>query len=80
MQSTNRGKKIKPIIFVTLQGWKMVIKDHYNKVYLKNIEKERREMEGKTFSGLPMIVETAVVASEKMGSVSTPSKLRLVVM
>lgn len=33
-----------------------------------------------TFSGLPMIVETAVVASEKTGLVSTPSRLRLVVM
>lgn len=33
-----------------------------------------------TFSGLPMIVETAVVTSEKTGLVSTPSKLRLVMM
>ncbi|WVZ07752.1 hypothetical protein V8G54_021098 [Vigna mungo] len=32
------------------------------------------------FSGLPMIVETAVVTSEKTGLVSTPSKLRLVMM
>jgi hypothetical protein len=33
-----------------------------------------------TFSGLPIIVEIAVVTSEKIGSVSIPSKLRFVLM
>ena len=42
--------------------------------------KKEKERGRHTLSGFPMIEETAVVASEKMGSVSTPSKLTLVEM
>lgn len=54
----------------------------HNRAKYLMINESLAEIERKThtFLGLPMIVETAVVASEKMGSVSTPSKLRLVVM
>lgn len=42
---------------------------------MKNMIQREREI---TFSGFPIILETALVASEKMESVSTPSRFTLV--
>lgn len=60
-------------------NWGVLLKVNIRLKTWRNLNHREREREH-TFSGFPMIVETALVSSEKMGSVSTPSRLTLVEM
>jgi hypothetical protein len=67
-----------------MHQWRILLKwgfDTHKKLIINKLKSQKVKRDRDcTFSGLPMMVETALVASEKIGSVSTPSRLTLVEM